>query len=98
MQKVAEKLSKHGIQGLLVIGGFEVRRGCCLTTYQFHHVTQYQQIFVVLCSQGKNRPRSFTRAVFLCSFYCLPILFLIFLLLFLVCLYVCLFVYLFASF
>ena len=98
MRKVAEKLSKHGIQGLLVIGGFEVRRGCFLATYQFHHVTQYQQIFVVLCSQGKKRPRSFTRAVFLCSFYCLRVLFLIFLLLFLVCLYVCLFVYLFASF
>lgn len=97
MQKVAEKLSKHGIQGLLVIGGFEVRRGCCLATYQFHHVTQYQQIFV-LCSQGKNRPRSFTQAVFLCSFYCLRVLFLIFLLLFLVCFYICLFVYLFASF
>lgn len=97
MQKVAEKLSKHGIQGLLVIGGFEVRRGCCLATYQFHHVTQYQQIFV-LCSQGKNRPRSFTRAVFLCSFYCLRVLFLIFSLLFLVCVYVCLFVYLYASF
>ena len=42
MQKVAEKLSKHGIQGLLVIGGFEVRRGCCLATYQFYHVTKYQ--------------------------------------------------------
>lgn len=68
MQKVAEKLSKHGIQGLLVIGGFEVRRGCCLSTYQFHHVTNYQQIFVGLRSQGKNRPRSFTRAVFLCRF------------------------------
>ena len=98
MQKVAEKLSKHGIQGLLVIGGFEVRRGCCLATYQFHHVTKYQQILVVLYSQGKNRSRSFTRAVFLCSFYCLRVLFLIFLLLFLVCWYVCLFVYLFASF
>ena len=65
---VAEKLSKHGIQGLLVIGGFEVRRGCCLATYQFLHVTQYQQIFVVLCSQGKTVPVVLHRLCFYAVF------------------------------